>query len=223
MNSHVVIKSIPNGLKLQLDSNCDFAQLIEEVGTKFRESGNFFKGSRLAVFFVGRALTDVEEKTLVETMEKNGDFSVLYIIGSEDSDRPVSKAVLKETKSPEEINGFGKVYRGNIRHGETVEFPYGVIIMGDVEPNAHVKANGNVIVMGGLYGSISIQSNENAGFYITALEFSPERIKIGELRYYSNEKSKWSIRPKYQPKIAYVKDNEVLVDIINQDTYRKIF
>lgn len=223
MNSYVVIKSIPNGLKIQLDSECDFASLIEEVGTKFRNSGNFFKGSRLAVFFVGRQLSDVEEKTLVETMETNGDFSVLYLIGSEETDMPVSKAVLREAKNPEEINGFGKIYRGNIRHGETVEFPYGVVIMGDVEPGSHVKANGNIIIMGGLYGSVSIQSDSDAGFYVTALEFNPERLKIGDLRFYSSDKAKWSIRPKYQPKIAHVVGNEIIVDSISQDTYKKMF
>ena len=47
---------------------------------------------------------------------------------------------------------------------------------------------------------------------------SPERLKIGDFKYKSRDKkAKWPIRPKVQPKIAYIKDEMVVVDSLTKD------
>ena len=54
--------------------------------------------------------------------------------------------------------------------------------------------------------------------FVVALEMSPEKLKIGEFKYKSSEKqSKWSIKPKVQPKIAYVKDGRVMMEAITKE------
>ena len=46
----------------------------------------------------------------------------------------------------------------------------------------------------------------------------PEETEIGEFKYKTSEKqSKWSIKPKIQPKIAYVKDSRVIMDTITKE------
>ena len=47
---------------------------------------------------------------------------------------------------------------------------------------------------------------------------SPEKLKIGDFKYISKEKvSKWSIKPKVQPKIAYVKNNKIVMDSLTKE------
>ena len=43
MKNPVIIKSFPNGLSIYLDGEMPFAQLLEEVAVKFRESANFLR------------------------------------------------------------------------------------------------------------------------------------------------------------------------------------
>lgn len=224
MNSNVTIKSIPNGLKVILNENCSFAELIEETGRKFRDSANFFKGGKLCVSFMGRTLSEIEENTLIDTMEKNGEFTVLYIVSSTEENTPgITRALSKELVNNEDVSGFGALYKGNVFKGEHLQFSCGVVICGDVEPGALIKAKGNVIVLGGLYGSVNIEyDNDNPGF-VFALELSPERIKIGEYRYYSSEKPKWSIKPKYQGKIVYLSDGIVTAKDVSAQVMKELF
>ena len=46
---------------------------------------------------------------------------------------------------------------------------------------------------------------------------SPEKLKIGDFRYFSKEKARWGIKPKVQPKIAYVKDNQIVSEPITKE------
>ena len=51
-----------------------------------------------------------------------------------------------------------------------------------------------------------------------ALEMSPEKLKIGDFKYKTSEKqSKWSIKPKIQPKIAFVRDARVFMEPITKE------
>jgi len=219
MSSNLVIKSIPNGIKLQLDPTIDFDIILQETATKFHQSAGFFRGGNLAVSFSGRTVTEEEEKALIKCMEENGEFTVLYVIGPQKSkDTDVEDSVvrsLNEQLSTQDTSGFGTVYQGSIYKNEHLQFPCGIIVMGDVEPGGLIRAAGNVIVLGGLYGSVNIEvtDGKKPGF-IYASEMSPERIKIGEARFYS-EKAKWSIRPKYQGKVAYLKDDKVIVESVS--------
>lgn len=224
MKSFVTIKSIPGGIRVLLDDSCSFAELIDEIGRKFRESGKFFKGGKLALSFTGRNLTPVEESTLVETMETNGEFTVLYIV-SENSNGTdtLSRALNNNSLKDDEISGYGAVYKGSVYKGEHLEFSCGVLICGDVEPGALIKAKGNVIVLGGLYGNVNIDTDgdKKPGF-VYALEMHPERIKIGDKRYYSPDK-RWSIRPKYQGKIVYLNNDTVIMKDIEPGLFKEIF
>ena len=47
---------------------------------------------------------------------------------------------------------------------------------------------------------------------------SPEKLKIGDFKYKTSEKqSKWSIKPKIQPKIAFVNDARVKIEPITKE------
>ncbi len=51
-----------------------------------------------------------------------------------------------------------------------------------------------------------------------ALEMEPERIKIGDFKYKPGDKgNKWSIKPKVRPKIAYVKNERVVLEPLTKE------
>lgn len=217
----VVIKSFSNGIKLFFDKDADFSTIIKEVNDKFAASKDFFKNSKLTVSFEGREFNDDEEILLIKTMEAAADMNILYLVGKDDE---TAESFKKSTDTPyfnEDSNEFcGKIYKGNVKKNERLEFNSSVVIVGDVEPSSLIKASGDVIILGGLYGNITCTtSSDGRSPFIYAQEMQPERIIINDLRYYPKEKSKWSIRPKYQAKIAYVKDNTVMVDICTRELF----
>ncbi|MCR5117938.1 MAG: septum site-determining protein MinC [Lachnospiraceae bacterium] len=224
MNSNVIIKSLQNGIKIILSPDCPFDVITKEVAEKFKESAGFFKGGKICVSFSGRSLSELEENMLIDLIEVNGQLTILYVISeTEGENTAIAKALSKLKIDDEDTKGFGTVYKGDIHNGEHLKFDCGVVILGEIQPGGLISAKGNVIVLGGLYGSINIETNkENELYFISALEFSPERIRIDDARYYSKDKPKWSIKPKYQAKIAYYKDGEITVKEISPMNLKEI-
>lgn len=224
MKSNVMIKSYQNGLKIYLDNECTFAELCENVKQKFIESAGFFKGGKVSVSFEGRSLSSNEEKTLVAVIEEASGLTVLYVLGidSETSDN-YAKAI--NTKiSKDSFNDFGKIYPGSLKKGDFLKADNSIVIAGDVEPGAMISAKGSVIILGGLYGRVIIDIDEDMAenCFVYANDFLPDKLSIGEFLYYQKEKSKWVVKPKLIPKIAYVRNHQVTVEPVSNLLFNKL-
>lgn len=217
--SHITIKSFSNGIRLFMDENCSFDELLMEISVKFTESSGFFKNSKLAVSFEGRSLSDQEERAVISAMESAANMSILYIIGKDDSSINFKKNSQRPYFNAEEYSKTCEIFKGNVKNNVVLEFDTSVVILGDVEPDAIVKSKGDIIVLGGLYGSAYAGNDEELNHFVFAAEMSPKRLLIGSNRYSSKEKSFWSIKPKYQNKIAYMSDGKVVMEVCS----RKLF
>lgn len=222
--ANVMMKSYQNGLKIFLDENASFEDIINEVNDKFEQSKKFFKNSKIAVSFEGRSLTYEEEILLVSAMEKSGELSVVYIVGKDaETNEYFQKALEHAVSSEGNEASFGKLYCNSLKKGEHLETESGVIILGDVEPGASIIAKGSIVILGGLYGAAVCNVIENEEkYFIAAMDVSCERLKIGSKKYFSLEKAKWLIKPKMQAKIAYINEGNILLDSISSDTLKKI-
>ena len=89
--------------------------------------------------------------------------------------------------------------------------------MGDVYPGSAIISTKNIIVLGGLYGEAYAGASGNENSFVVALEMEPEKLKIGDFNYKSTKASKWSIRPKVQPKIAYVKNEKIVMENLTKE------
>lgn len=224
MNSNVYIKSYANGLKVFLSEDCSFEDICKEAREKFIESKNFFKGGRIAISFEGRTLSPKEEKDLTSLIEESAEMTILYILGKDDENqRNFIKAVERPVAGPLDDSVFGKFYYGNLRKNMIIESEHSVIVVGDVEPGAKIVARGNVIVLGGLYGSVIIAGDEEVSeYFVAAFDVSAEKIMIGDYNYFSKEKPKWVVKPKMTSKIAYVKDNQVVLENVSKETINEL-
>lgn len=212
--SSIIIKSIPNGIKVNLDSDASFEAILSDTAAKFADSKGFFKGGKLAVSFTGRELNEEEENRLISVMEEKGEFSVTYLLSSDKVEEGSIARSLYRALDDRDTSGFGTIYRGSVYKNEHVQFESGVLILGDVEPGGLIRAKGNVIILGGLYGSVNIDCNNEKPGFVFASDFSCERIRIGEERYYY-QKPKWPIRSKHEAKIAYMKNGKITVETVN--------
>ena len=214
----VIIKSFPNGITLLLSPEAEFEEILREISVKFSEAKGFFGSASMALSIEGRILTDAEEFSVVEAIRQNSDIRILCIIGhDEEKDKAFIKALQHVEKRISAANE-GQFYKGTLKDREVLETENSIIILGDVYPGCAVISAKNIIVLGGLYGEAYAGGSGQENAYIVALEMEPERLKVGDFKYKANTKqTKWGIRPKVQPKIAYIKNNKIAMEPLTKE------
>ncbi len=216
----VIIKSFPNGIVLHLEKERPFEELLVDVEDKFRESSSFFKDARMALSIKGRTLSEEEEQRILDAISQNSDLQIICLVGEDDETNQHFVKALQQTDA-DRLDGSsseGQFYRGTLKNGEVLETESSIVILGDVYPGSAIISAKDIIVLGGLFGEAYAGGNGRLGHYIAALEMSPQKLKIGDFKYHSKEKGpKWSIKPKVQPKIAYVKDEMVIMEPITKE------
>ena len=216
MKNSVVIKSFQNGISLHLNEEMAFAELVTEIGLKFRESAGFFKDAKMALSFEGRDLSDEEEKVVMDTITANSDLNIVCLVGK---DNHTNQSYLKALQMVDYDDGNeGQFYRGTLKNGQVLEMESSIVIIGDVNPGATIISTRDIVILGGLYGEAYAGASGSEGHFVVAMEMAPEKLTIGDFRYKTKEKSsKWSIKLKIQPKIAYVREDKIIIEPITKE------
>lgn len=225
MNSSVIIKSYKGGIAVYLDDSLEFEQLLLDVGEKFRDSARFFGDMRVAVSFEGRALSQAEENRLVDAITCNSDLHIVCVVGKDQEKEALFKETLEafERYFPKAEQNNGQFYRGNLNNGQILETEGSVVIIGDVETGCSVISTKDVIVIGRLLGSAYAGGDGKAGHFVVALEMAPQKLKIGDFKYKTKEKSRWQARAKKaQPQIAFVEGKEVHTQVITNELLNEL-
>ena len=84
-------------------------------------------------------------------------------------------------------------HQGTVRSGEYLDSPGDLLILGDVNPGAIVRAEGNIIIWGRLLGIAHAGSKGNFQATIAALQLRPVQLRIA---------SKVARGPKEKPQIG---------------------
>lgn len=220
MKNSVILKSFPNGIVLHLDPEMEFEELIIDIADKFHESSSFFKDARMALSIKGRMLTDEEEKQILDAISENSKLQIICLVGEDDATNQNFVKALQQTdfSGKPGAGDEGQFYRGTLKNGQILETESSIVILGDVYPGSAIISARDIIILGGLFGEAYAGGNGDYHHYVAALEMSPQKLKIGDFKYKQKEKtSKWSIKPKVQPKIAYVKDEKVIMDSLTKE------
>lgn len=220
MKNSVIIKSFPNGIVLHLDGQLPFEELLADIAEKFRESSSFFKDAKMALSIKGRTLTEKEEQLILDAITQNSKLRIICLMSEDENVNQHFVKALNQTDAEREegCGGIGNFYKGTLKNGQILESETSVVILGDVYPGSAVVSAKDIIIIGGLFGEAYAGGNGSPGHYIVALEMSPEKLKIGDFKYQTKEKgSRWSIKPKVQPKIAYIKDEQVVAEPITKE------
>ena len=218
MKDAVIIKSYQSGINLILREDVSFEEIIRELSAKFQSSRSFFGSADVALSYEGRILEQEQEVALVEAIRQSSDLNLICIVGKdEETNRRYIKAIQKvQKKLP--VGSEGQLHKGSLKNSEVLETESSIIILGDVYPGSAVISPKNVIILGGLYGEAYAGTDGSEGNYVAALEMEPERLKIGDFKYKSSDKqTKWSIRTKVQPKIAYVKNDKIVMEPLTKE------
>lgn len=218
MKNAVIIKSFQNGISVYLNEEIPFEELLSEVAFKFRESSHFFKDAKMAVSLEGRHLSEEEERSILNVICENSDLHIVCLVGR---DEEKNQNYLKAIQQLEYRNGTedneGHFYKGTLKNGQILETESSIVVLGDVYPGSAIISTKDIVILGGLFGKAYAGGNGSEGHFVVALEMAPERLQIGDFKYKNDRQMKWSIKPKVQPKIAYVKGNRVVMEPITKE------
>ena len=179
MSDLCTIKANSHGIKLLLDADADFEELITEVCRTFAKSRDFFGQAEIILEVTGRPMTMEELRVVVEAIELNSDVKVKLLA---DYDKENEKRTLLELeeyfdrKRKEKL----RVIPDSVGIGAAMAFDESVVIMGDVKRGASVAATGNVIIMGDLCGSVACGgTTDTSCFVAVAGEVESTDVTVG--------------------------------------------
>jgi len=186
-------------LIVEVEGN-DPKKVLRELEEKIN-IGFFSKSGDIPFLVKAKKGTSVEviEEVMTYLVEKG--FTPLFVPQEGESG---STSQSTETIDLERIGGNRvMVINRTVRAGQLIEYPGDIFIWGDVNPDAEIRAAGNVIVFGELRGIAWAGYPGNKEAVIVALKMKPQQLRIANI-FAPGEKN----IPTDKPVIAKVVENE---------------
>lgn len=217
-SDRITIKGTSNGLVVTIGPGV-WQGLTDELDVSLGQKASFFKGGRVALRVGPRQLTRRQLETVGHILNRHN--VTLWAVES-DAPGTVEAALqlgletdLAPRRSPVEADplaqtqGDSLVIQRTLRSGQVIHHSGHVVVIGDVNPGAEIKAGGSVVVWGRLRGSVHAGADNDFGenAVVCALQLSPMKLRIGD---------KVTLAPAnegYQPSVpemASVQDGQII-------------
>ncbi len=218
-----MLKSYNGAIRLILDPDMNFSELLGCIRDKFYASRNFLGNGSIILDISGRTLSDIEESLVIDAIRASSDVDISCVIGRDDEELERIKKVggILEDRMREDEKC--SIFHGSLMKNKCVEVEDSVIVFGDVNPGSEIKSKGNIIVLGGLYGTAHAGSAGDASSFICAIEMEPLELRIADLKYEPDSKPIWSAVLKSAPKVARIVEKEITIGPLNRVVMEKIY
>ncbi len=217
MKDAVVIKSYKNGLTLLINPEASQEEILADLEEKFSESRGFFGKAKMAVSMEGKTLSDLEQMQILDAIRRNSDLRIICIIGKDEvTEQRYIRSLEKLNSHLLHEESFAKIHKGSLTGKDSLDSDQTLIILGDVGEDCVVSSARNIIVLGALMGEAYAGSDHKTDRYVVALEMQPKLLEIGAFKY-TAPKAKWGLKSKAVPKMAYVKEDEVVLEPLTKE------
>lgn len=172
----VTVKGTRDGLLFLLDEQSDVADLCIYISELLSgQSGKVFDGPivEVVVDYGKRVLTTEDARRLLGIFMERPNFLVKGWGGG-----TVTRQSLFHRKS---VSRGQNIYHGLVRAGEPITFDGDVVVIGDVNPSAEIRATGDIYVFGRLSGIAHAGVDGDRDSVIAATEFAPMQLRIADV------------------------------------------
>jgi septum site-determining protein MinC len=186
MPNLIAIKGNKEGLRLQLDEQAAWSDVLDALRDQLGQGTNFFQGARIVVDIGQRALADDQLGALLELMRRHG-LSPESLASTARESRNVARAAgiaarpLARSVAESEDRGEAAFVWRTVRSGQVVRHYGHVTVLGDLNAGGEIIAGGNVIVWGRLRGTVHAGALGDRSAVICALELAPTQLRIADL------------------------------------------
>lgn len=222
----VLIKGVGDGLLVTLGDGP-----WEAIETAFVETilarRDFFRGAVIALQVGDRVLDRDEIRRLRDRLAQH-DVTLKAILGESaetvrsarrmDLDTELTEPQTDEIESSEvrdlppvssdEQGSAGVLIKRTLRNGRTVRHAGHVVVIGDVNPGAHIVAGGDVLIWGRLRGTIHAGAGGDEEAVVCALDMRPMQLRIASHVALAPE----SAGGKPRPEVAFVRGGQIVAE-----------
>ncbi|MGN0136058.1 septum site-determining protein MinC [Anaerotignum sp.] len=202
--NYVIFKGTKDGVTIIFDPEVSFDILCSQLERKIEEAGRFFDNVKTSLAFKGRVFTEEEEEILLKIIAKYTTMEITFV-KTENNELKRLSDLLEKEMSPYNLTKF---HKGSLRNGQKIEFDGSVVVVGDVNPGAEIKAAGNIIVLGQLKGMAHAGCKGMTDAFVTAIYMAPVQLRIADIITRFPEENKRGPKP---PEYAFVQNGQIFV------------
>lgn len=171
---YITIRGTKDGLVFLLDDTCSLDDLLIELKEKLSADQDRFSGGPLMAVKLktGNRYLSEEQKEQIRHLilkEKN-------LIVEEFESNVVTKAEAQEMAKQKRVTSVTQI----VRSGQLIEVAGDLLLIGDVNSGAEVKATGSIYVMGALRGTAHAGYEGNSQAVIAASVLTPIQLRIAD-------------------------------------------
>ena len=221
--SAITIKSYGDGLRIVIDPEAPFKVVLKAVERKFSESRELFGDNSLVLSIVGKKLTDLQEHELVKTIEEHSGLDIICVIGEDEETGKHFTHIVGEFERKLNPREKCRFYHGSVINKSSIDFEENVVILGNVGIGSRVSSKGSILVLGSLLGEVYAGGATNESAFVAALEMSPDVLEIGGVAYRAPDKTRFGLRPKNVPKMAYVSNGMIITEEMTLTSIQRLY
>lgn len=209
---------IREGLLLTLKPETPLEDLKREIERVFQQAGNLSRNAKVVIDWGNdQEYPELEQEIAAFLVDS---FQVAMVLRHQE---PPKESLARDrlprrydiTRSWQRSDAL--ILAGRIRSGQNIEGRHHVVILGDVNPGAEIRAGGDIIVLGTLGGVALAGQPENEEAFVFAMDFKPLQIQIGRAIAIGTGPSMTKT-----PEIAFVQNGLItVVSYINENPFAK--
>ena len=194
MMQNIQLKGVKDGVRLIITPSATMGNITSELQSKLEQSLDLFKAKKDVVLHIEAPTLSFVDKLKIQDL-------VLKI----------HPETLFSFEQPTASSAPASVYHtGTLRSGQNIHSDAHLVILGDVNPGAEISAAGNVVVLGALRGVVHAGTSGDRNACVSALLLNPTQIRIADIITRSPDETS----EKYQPEMAYIKDDRIYISSI---------
>jgi len=225
VSGYIAIKGTRNGLRLTLEPETPFKELLSALADRLAESPAFFRGASITIDTSQRTLRS-NERMQLEDLLALYQMSIIPLEAVIKKRKEVVKVVtqpLSDSVSEETMTQQGTMdyvqrdpresedtlfLRRTVRSGQAIHHHSNVIVLGDVNPGAEIIAGGDIIVWGVLRGMVHAGYPDNENALVCSLQLSPVQLRIAHLLSRPPE----GFEAQQLPEVASIRQEQIVVE-----------
>ena len=214
-NSIVVLRAYRDGLHLIIRPHLSIAEVEEAIQQEMSRMNQPLSGASVQIDLKCPLLKEEEMAYLKSKLQETYNLTVRSIEAfDEQAPPPIAAAPTAHALPPRtdtqnsRESEPSRIIPYTIRSGQSEDFPQGsLIIYGDVNSGAEVRAGGDIVVLGALRGNAHAGINGRLSAVVIAMDLVPVQLQIGNFinRRTINQK------PRGYPEIARIGVEDVII------------
>lgn len=214
---NVLFRGYNNGVNIEIQ-NDNFQKTVEELDDKLKDSMDFYKGAKILSIKAPKLKTKeiIELNFILKYKYKLllDDTIIDELIENEKKAECTEEKpdIIEESLEESVETDMTKFVNGTIRSGQFIDYEGSIVVIGDVNPGAILRATGHIIILGTFRGVAQAGIRGNNEAFVAAYRLDPAQLRISDKIARAPDKKVEDKNISRLPEIAKIIDGELIIE-----------